>query len=226
MLSAGLILSIAFPELVTEQVSRLSIANLRRDVLEGLRRIAQRPELRAIFPFSFFMVAAGSALLVLMVPLATDHFGQSSVFPLLEMSIAVGAAAGTLITGLLETSRRWPMMIAGAVGMGLFTSFAGITKSVPLAMIFFGIAGVANMVFLIPMITAIQEVTESEMRGRIFAARFTVVRLGYLVGIGYASLLISTIFPHKQVGLAVLTSGLLMILVSGVAALSPGLRKV
>jgi MFS family permease len=226
MLSAGLILSIAFPELVAEGAVGTSLRRIRHELAEGLRRIAQRPELRAIFPFSFFMVAAGSALLVLMVPLASDHFGGQSVFPLLEMSIAVGAAAGTLVTGLLETSRRWPMMVAGAVGMGIFTSFAGLTHSVPLAMVFFAIAGVANMVFLIPMVTAIQEITESEMRGRVFAARFTVIRLGYLVGIAYASLLTATIFPHAQVGFAVLTSGILMIAVSTVAALSPGLRKI
>ena len=226
MLSAGLILSITFPEIVQDDRAHISLRLIPRDVIDGLRRIYERPELRAIFPFSFFMVAAGSALLVLMVPLASDHFGQRSVFPLLEMSIAVGAAAGTLVTGLLDSSRRWPMMVAGAVGMGIFTAFAGLTRSVPLAMIFFGIAGVANMVFLIPMITAIQEITESEMRGRVFAARFTVVRLGYLVGIGYASLLTATVFPHSRVGFAVLTSGLLMIVVSGIAAVSPGLRKV
>jgi hypothetical protein len=64
------------------------------------------------------------------------------------------------------------------------------------------------------------------MRGRVFAARFTVIRLGYLVGIAYASLLTATVFPHAQVGFAVLTSGILMIAVSTVAALSPGLRKI
>jgi len=226
VLSAGLVLSIRFPDLVGAPSAAISLDSIRTELVEGLRRILQRPELRAIFPFSFFMVAAGSALLVLMVPLAADHFGQTSVFPLLEMSIAVGAAVGTVLTTVLETSRRWPMMVAGAIGMGLFTAFAGVTRSIGLAMLFFGIAGIANMVFLIPMITAIQEVTESEMRGRIFAARFTVVRLGYLVGIGYASILTATVFPHAQVSLAVLTSGVLMVVVSTVAALSPGLRKV
>jgi len=82
------------------------------------------------------------------------------------------------------------------------------------------------MMYLIPMITAIQEVTETGIRGRVFAARFSVVQAGILVGIGYATLMTTVVLPAGSAGIAVLLSGLLMILVSSIAGFSPALRKV
>jgi MFS family permease len=110
--------------------------------------------------------------------------------------------------------------------MGFFVAFAGASQTLPLTMIFFAVAGIANMIYLIPMITAIQEVTETEIRGRVFAARFSVVQAGILVGIGYATLMTSAFLPAGSAGIAVLLSGLLMILVSSIAGFSSALRKV
>jgi MFS family permease len=172
------------------------------------------------------MVASGSALLPLMVPLAVDHLHAGNAgFALLEASLAVGATMGALLTGLLHTARRGSLMILGGLGMGVCTVFAGLSSVLVLTMIFFVVAGVANMVYIIPMITAIQEVTDSDMRGRVFATRFTLVQLGVLFGIAYASIATSQ-FPPSSVGIAVLASGVLMILVSTSAALSPVLRRV
>jgi hypothetical protein len=110
--------------------------------------------------------------------------------------------------------------------MGFFVAFAGVSPALPLTMIFLVVAGIANMVYLIPMITAVQEVTDTSIRGRVFAARFTVVQAGILVGIGYATLTTSVLLPVSAAGVAVVLSGVLMIVVSAVAALSPALRRV
>jgi hypothetical protein len=93
-------------------------------------------------------------------------------------------------------------------------------------MIFFVAAGVANMVYIIPMITAIQEVTDSDVRGRVFAARFTLVQVGVLVGIAYASFTTSQFVPAQYVGFAVVASGVLMIIVAVAGALNPALRRI
>src|SRR5258708_27617881 len=200
---------------------------MREEIASGLDQVRQIRELRVIFPFSFFMVAAGSALLPLTVPLAIEklHAGQVG-FALLEASIAVGATMGAVITAYLQDVRRGQLMIVGGLGMGFFVAFAGLSQTLPLTMIFFVVAGIANMVFLVPMITAIQEVTETEVRGRVFAARFTVVQAGILVGIAYATFMTSSLLTVSAAGLAVLLSGLLMILVSSIAGFSPALRKV
>ena len=226
LVSAGLILTIKFPEMIRDQ-QHMGFHFAREEVQRGLEQIKNNQVLRAIFPFSFFMVASGSALLPLMVPLAVDHLhaGQSG-FALLEASLAAGATVGALLTGIIQTARRGTLMVFGAMGMGVCTVFAGLSPILPLTMIFFVAAGIANMIYIIPMITAIQENTESEVRGRVFAARFTVVQVGILVGIGYASIATSQLVPPSSVGLAVLASGILMIIVSSTAALSPALRRV
>ncbi len=226
--SAGLLLTIQFPELIREKVvGSTGWRKMRQEIATGLDQVRQIPELRVIFPFSFFMVAAGSALLPLTVPLAIEKLRAGQVgFALLEASIAVGATMGAVITAYLQDVRRGQLMIVGGLGMGFFVAFAGLSQTLPLTMIFFVVAGIANMVFLVPMITAIQEVTETEVRGRVFAARFTVVQAGILVGIGYATLMTSTLLTVSAAGFAVLLSGLLMILVSSIAAFSPALRKV
>jgi HD-GYP domain-containing protein (c-di-GMP phosphodiesterase class II)/MFS family permease len=224
--SAGLLLTIQFPEIIREKVVG-SWPAVREEILAGLAEVSRIPELRVIFPFSFFMVAAGSALLPLTVPLAIDklHAGQVG-FALLEASIAVGATLGSIITAYLQDVRRGQLMIIGGLGMGFFVAFAGASQTLPLTMIFFVVAGIANMMYLIPMITAIQEVTETGIRGRVFAARFSVVQAGILVGIGYATLMTTVVLPAGSAGIAVLLSGLLMILVSSIAGFSPALRKV
>jgi hypothetical protein len=227
VISAGLLLTIQFPELIREKVLGSGWPRVREEILAGLAQVRELPELRAIFPFSFFMVAAGSALLPLTVPLAIETLHSGNVgFALLEASIAVGATLGAIITGYLQDVRRGQLMIVGGLGMGFFVAFAGASQTLPLTMIFFVVAGIANMIYLIPMITAIQEVTETEIRGRVFAARFSVVQAGILVGIGYATLTTSVLGTAKSAGLAVLLSGILMIVVSARAGLSPALRKV
>jgi len=226
LLSAGLILTIRFPELMTSN-TRTSLRQIREDVVVGLRQLRANPALRAIFPFSFFMVASGSALLPLMVPLAVDHLHAGNAgFALLEASLAVGATLGALFSGILHTGRRGSLMVMGALGMGVCTVFAGLSPVLPLTMIFFVAAGVANMVYIIPMITAIQEVTDSSVRGRVFAARFTLVQIGVLVGIAYASIATSQFLPPALVGMAVVASGLLMIVVAIVGAITPDLRRI
>jgi putative nucleotidyltransferase with HDIG domain len=229
VISAGLLLTIEFPELIREKASGVGWRQVRDEIVAGLRQVGQTPELRVIFPFSFFMVAAGSALLPLTVPLAIEklHSGQAG-FALLEASIAVGATVGAIISGYLQDVRRGQLMIFGGLGMGFFVAFAGLSPVLPLTMIFLVVAGIANMVYLIPMITAVQEVTDTSIRGRVFAARFALVQAGILVGIGYATLMTSGVLPGgvNAAGVAVLLSGLLMVIVSSIAALSPALRRV
>jgi HD-GYP domain-containing protein (c-di-GMP phosphodiesterase class II)/MFS family permease len=229
VISAGLLLTIDFPELIREKASGVGWRQVRDEIIAGLKQVSKTPELRVIFPFSFFMVAAGSALLPLTVPLAIEklHAGQAG-FALLEASIAVGATVGAVISGYLQDVRRGQLMIFGGLGMGFFVAFAGLSPALPLTMIFLVVAGISNMVYLIPMITAVQEVTETSIRGRVFAARFALVQAGILVGIGYATAMTSGLLPGgvNAAGFAVVLSGLLMVVVSSIATLSPALRHV
>ena len=221
--SAGLLLSINFPEMIHAGVIRTRVWE---QMIEGLRYIRSNQQLRVIFPFSFLMVTAGAALTPLSVPLALNHLHAGNAgFPLLETSIALGATVGAIATSVVETSRRGTLMLVGALGMGIFVALAGTSGALPLTMILFVAAGVANAVYLVPMTTAIQEITDSSVRGRVFAARFGIIQLGFLIGVGIAGLATSDLSP-VPVSVAVIASGILMILVTSGAALSPALRRV
>jgi hypothetical protein len=93
-------------------------------------------------------------------------------------------------------------------------------------MIFFFAGGIANVVFVIPMITAIQEVTDAPVRGRVFAARFALVQIGILVGTAYASLAISQLPAGDGASVGVILSGGLMILVAVAFSFSAALRSI
>jgi putative nucleotidyltransferase with HDIG domain len=224
--SAVILLTIGFPIMVMAGGDGSALRQVRVDVSAGLRQIRTASELRAIFIFSFLMVAGGSALLPLMVPLAVEHLHAGSAgFALLEGSIAVGATLGALLTGWLHTPRRGLLMILGAMGMGAANVMAGLSPALLVTAAFLVVGGVANMVYLVPLLTAIQEHTDSLMRGRIFAARFTMVQIGVLVGAAYATLMTSVVLPQAAAGVAVVGTGAMMMLVATWAGLFSPIRR-
>lgn len=224
--SAIILLTIGFPIMVMARRTGSPLRQIRNDVVAGLRHIRSVPELRAIFIFSFLMVAGGSALLPLMVPLAIEHLHAGNAgFALLEGSIALGATLGALLTGWLHTPRRGLLMIIGAFGMGAANVMAGLSPALLITAAFLVVGGVANMVYLVPMLTAIQEHTDSQMRGRIFAARFTMVQIGVLLGAGYATVTTSFVLPQTAAGIAVVGTGAMMIAVATWAGLFSPIRR-
>jgi MFS family permease len=226
LLSAALLATLAFPDMVRGEPEGLGWRNVLAEISAGIGFIRANRELRVIFPFSFFMAASASALLPLIVPLAVVHLdARQAGFPLLETSIALGATLGAIAIGFVEVNRRGLAMVFGGLGMGLSTALAGLANTLPLAMVFLVVGGVANMAYLIPMMTTIQEQTPAEIRGRVFATRFTLIQVGIVVGQLYAALATLRVDPG-MVGLVVVSVGGVMMLVSAIAALSPSLRKV
>jgi len=225
--SAVLLITIGFPMMVMSTRQGPALRRIKTQVEDGLRQITASPVLSSIFIFTFLMVASGSALLPLMVPLAVEHLhAGSGGFAVLEGAIAVGATAGALLTGALHTPRRGLLMIIGAFGMGAATIMAGLSPSLVLTAIFLAIGGLANMVYFVPMVTAIQEHTEPQVRGRIFATRFAMVQVGVLLGAAYATIATSAILPKSAAGIAVVGSGVLMIGVAIWAGIWSPIRKV
>jgi NRE family putative nickel resistance protein-like MFS transporter len=224
-LSAIIVLTITFPAMVGSSRPETGRSN-RREILDGLKQIFGSSELRSIFSFSFLMVAAGSALAPLTVPLAIEHLhAGNSGYAICLAAIAVGATVGALLTGMLHTPRRGMLMVGGAMGMGGATIMAGLSPVLPLTVAFLAVGGVANMVYLIPMLTSIQELTETHIRGRVMAARFTMVQIGLLVGALYATVTTSSLLPQASAGVAVVGSGLLMVAVASWAGAFGSIRR-
>jgi putative nucleotidyltransferase with HDIG domain len=227
VVSAVIVMTMAFPEVILDTKPALSFRQARDEILGGLRTILGVRELSAIMPFSFLMVVAGSAILPLMVPLSVEKFRAGNVgFPLLEGAMAVGAVVGAALTTFLDFTRRGTMMLVGAMLMGGCTIVAALSPILPLTLLFLAVAGAANMIYVIPMITAIQTSTESQIRGRVFAVRLTLVQLGMLAGAAYAAIATAPAFGgNGAASTALAISGAAMVLVALGAATSKTIRQ-
>ena len=225
--SAGILVSMAFPVMIMETKPALTFAQARREVFAGAEVVAKVKELRAMIPFSFFLTAAGSAIGPLMVPIAVEHLHSGTVgFPILEGSIAAGAVLGTLLTGVLDFTRRGTSMLLGALMMGSCTVVAALSPNLFVTVIFLAGVGIGNMIYLIPLMTAMQTNTDRAVRGRVFALRATLVQLGILAGAVYASAATSSaVGGVGAANLALAISGIAMMVVALGAATSRTMRQ-
>jgi MFS family permease len=156
-------------------------------------------------------LAGGAALVV--TPLFAQHvltYGSGTAGPLnsgafryslLQGGEAVGALTGVLIAGRLARHLpRGTLFGVGVTGVGLaFGSLSFVTNIYP-AMVALLVAGLCNSLFIICGVTLVQTLTPSETRGRVIAARYTVVNTALAIGaaIGGALLLV---FSYSSVWL-------------------------
>jgi predicted MFS family arabinose efflux permease len=137
---------------------------------------------------------AGGAAFVL-TPLFAQHalgHGTGIVGPLhsgafryslLEGGEAVGALLGVLLVGpLARHMPRGTLFGIGVTGMGLAFGSLGFVSSIYPAMAALLVVGLFNSLFIICGVTLVQALTPSEMRGRVLAARYTVVNTALAIG--------------------------------------------
>lgn len=137
---------------------------------------------------------AGGAMFVL-VPLYASHNLSMTPgltgplregafrFSLLEVALGAGALLGSLSADYLAA--RWArgkLIGTGILCMGLVDlSFAAI-HNLYVAMAAMVLHGLFNSIFAIAAVTLVQTLTPSDMRGRVVAARGTIINLSIAVG--------------------------------------------
>jgi MFS family permease len=175
---------------------------------------------------------AGGAAFVL-TPLFAQHalgHGPGIVGPLhsgafryslLQGGEAVGALIGVLLAGRLARHMARGMLFGiGVTGMGLADGSLGFVTSMYPAMAALLVAGLFNSLFIICSVTLVQALTPTEMRGRVLAARYTVVNTALATGaaIGGALLLV---FSYSTLWFL---EGAIIVLSSLFVWLLPGVR--
>ena len=127
-------------------------------------------------------------------PLANGAFRYS----LLQSGEGVGAVLGTLLTGRL--ARRMPrgtLFGIGVTGMGLADGSLGFVTTVYPAMAALLVAGFFNSLFVICGVTLVQTLTPTEVRGRVLAARYTVVNTALALGSALGGVLL-LVFSYRS----------------------------
>jgi dTMP kinase len=195
-ISAGLISTLALPR--RREVKRSQRVDLGRtftEVKEGWRYISTSPLVRAV------MIGLGTGLIGggMVAPLgpvfARDVLRAGPAgFGLLLTALGLGAAIG--VVGLTVLQRRLPhqaLFAPAVLAAGGAMMAAASMSSLGLSMAFIALMGVCAGAVYVLGFTILQECVEDDLRGRIFAAFYTLSRLCLLLALAVAPLLSSAL---------------------------------
>ena len=115
-------------------------------------------------------------------------------FSVLEVALGIGALLGSLVA--VRLAQRWPrgrIFGLGILGMGCVDLlFAGI-KDLYVALPVMAAHGLFNSLFLVSGITLVQQLTLSEMRGRVVAAQSSLVYAALALGSAIGGVLLDRV---------------------------------
>ncbi len=152
-------------------------------MLEGLRFLATRPNLR----MTFFADLAAMVLAqprALFPAVAVLWFGgDAKTVGMLVAAPAVGAVLGALFSGWLGTVRRHGLAILVAVvAWGAAIACFGLTRHLWLGLFFLAVAGCADTISMVFRGTMLQAAAPDRMRGRLQGVFIVVVAGGPRLG--------------------------------------------
>jgi dTMP kinase len=185
LLSAWLISHLDLPEEDRHAPERIDWGATYRDILDGLRFIRSDPLVRGVMIGLAGGLLGGGAVIPLGALLSTKVLGGGpGGFGLLMTAVGVGAAIGVLT--LLWIQRRLPretVFSVAIVACGVSIIAAASVSSLAPAMFAAAAVGATAGTGYVTGFTVLQENVADEMRGRIFATLYTVVRLCLLLAL-------------------------------------------
>jgi dTMP kinase len=185
LLSAWLIAHLNLPEERRQAPRRIDWGSTYRDILDGLRFIGSDPLVRGVMVGLAGGLLGGGSIIPLGALLSTQVLGGGSGgFGLLTTALGVGAAIGVLTLLLLQ--KRLPratVFTVAVVACGASIIVAASVSSLAPAMLAAAAIGATAGTGYVTGFTVLQENVADEMRGRIFATLYTVVRLCLLLAL-------------------------------------------
>jgi MFS family permease len=110
-----------------------------------------------------------------------------SGYGFLEAFVGAGAVIGALIIPrLMRQYNAGLLILTGVAGLGISYALAGVLQSFVLALVFLFGVGVANNLYLVPVISVTQSEAPDYIRGRVMSSRFLLAQTGLLTGMAVA----------------------------------------
>jgi dTMP kinase len=195
-ISAALISSLTLPRrAVAKRSQRVDLGRTFTEVKEGWRYISSSPLVRAV------MIGLGTGLIGggMVAPLgpvfARDVLQSGPAgFGLMLTALGLGAAIG--IVGLTVLQKRLPhqtLFAPAVLAAGGAMMAAASMSSLGPTLAFIALMGVCAGAVYVLGFTILQECVEDDLRGRIFAAFYTLSRLCLLLSLAVAPLMSSAL---------------------------------
>lgn len=191
LVSAMLVLSITLgrdrtkvqPSTSSVDSDKLDVQSIWSEMVDGWRLVFGDPTLRAVNVGLAVALVGGGMLIPLGTVYATEVLGvgNSGYYAML---MGLGGGVGIGVLALLTVSQRInrPWVFGRAVLIaGLALVAATVVDQLWLVVLFLGSVGAAVGVIYILGFTIIQESVDDEMRGRVFAAFYSLARAGVLI---------------------------------------------
>ncbi|MGE6734624.1 MFS transporter [Streptomyces sp. NPDC059900] len=196
--------------------SEEGVRRKRASVLDGLRFLATRPNLRMTF-FSDMCAMVLAHPRALFPAVAVVWFaGDAKTAGLLVAAPAVGALLGAVFSGWLGRIRRHGLAILCAVaGWGTAIAVFGLTRNLWLGLFFLALAGCADTVSMVFRSTMLQAAVPDEMRGRLQGVFIVVVAGGPRLG----DFIAGSVGDLSSPGVAVVGGGIACVVAVGLLAL-------
>lgn len=177
----------------------------RASVLDGLRFLRTRPNLRTSFVADLIAMIFASPRALFPAIALTVYDGGPGTVGLLVAAPAVGSLAGALFSGWIAGVRRHgAAIVTGVAAWGLAIAAFGLSSQLWLGLLMLAAAGCADSISMIFRNTMLQVGAPDEMRGRLQGIFIVVVAGGPRLGDFFAG----TVASLTSTTTALLTGGL------------------
>ncbi|MFE2873860.1 MFS transporter [Embleya sp. NPDC059259] len=155
----------------------------RASVLEGLRFLRSRPNIRMTFLTDIVAMVFGMPRALFPAMAATLYGGGATTVGLLVAAPAVGSLAGGLFSGWLgRVQRQGRAVVLAVIAWGTCVAVFGLGGPLWLGLILLALAGCADTISMVFRNTIMQVATPDEMRGRLAGVFIVVVAGGPRLG--------------------------------------------
>jgi dTMP kinase len=183
--SAFIVWRLPIPRGRTDRATQMTFAETVREIREGLTYIAHEPRVRGVIVgLGVGLIGAGAMIPLGPVFAKQGLGGDAATFGVLMSALGFGAAGGVIV--LLFVQRRIPRETVfdfAVMGSGVFLLVAATLSSLGPAALAVVLVGACAGTSYVTGFTVLQETVQDDLRGRIFATLYTVIRMCLLVAL-------------------------------------------
>lgn len=185
LVSAAIVWSLPIPHGRADREKKLKLSQTVRDIRDGLAYMAHEPRVRGVIVGLGVGLIGGGAMIPLGPVFAQEGIGgDAATFGVLMSALGFGAAAGVI--SLLFVQNKLPREAVfefAVMGTGIFLMIAATLSALFPAALAAAFVGAFAGTSYVTGFTVLQETVQDDMRGRIFATLYTVIRMCLLVAL-------------------------------------------